>query len=290
MVQPCTIDSAKETGRTKWYVDWQSQQHARIFDGRHLLSPRALVRNFESFHDVRLLRHRLDPRQSVNLLEIGCATGEFYRYLKITSPQVAYYGIDISRPALDMAKQKYPDAHFVLTDPAIAIAENLRGHGIPDRPEIVYSKDVLHHQTDPFTFLSQLLQIPSGALLLRTRTRDTGQTVTDPEYSCQYHYDGWMPYIVFNVEELIGAIQRDVPEAEIAVYRNHMILGGKENRFLPKECYLPQTGTAETAVGVFLKTASPHRVTVEDCEEPRFSLSFGHRVSQYLKRRFSGSA
>ena len=55
-----------------------------------------------------------------------------------------------------------------------------------------------------------------------------------------------------------------------------MILGGRNDRFLPKECYLPETRTAETAVGVFKKTASPGRVTIEDRPDgnPRYTMRY----------------
>lgn len=54
-----------------------------------------------------------------------------------------------------------------------------------------------------------------------------GKTVLDPEQSCQYHYGGWMPYIVLNLDELIEHIKGEWPRSEILVCRNHMVLGGR---------------------------------------------------------------
>ncbi len=269
-------------GKERWYSDWQNDEHASHFDGRSSLLNRMLVRNYESFNDVRLLNDYLVRSRPTHLLEVGCATGEFYRYMRLKHPRPSYTGIDISLAALERARQKYPAGHFFASDPAMSLEENLGRQRLPTRWEIVYTKDVLHHQTDPFSFLAQLLGVSLRLLVLRTRTRDRGPTVLDPESSCQYHYRGWMPYIVFNIEELIDQIRRRIPDCEVILYRNHMVLGGVGNRFLPKECYLPETGTAETAVGVFLESDHRQRVQVIDREERSAHHPIGERILHRL--------
>ena len=77
-----------------WYRDWQSQAHVVMYDGRSRLGRRDLIRNYEAFNDVRLLKEHLDPARSVTLLEVGCATGEFSRYVQCIRPAVRYYGVD----------------------------------------------------------------------------------------------------------------------------------------------------------------------------------------------------
>lgn len=247
-----------------WYDDWQHQQHAVAFDGCRRLDRRNLVRWQEGLNDVRLLNERVTRDRTLSLLEVGCATGELYRYLRIRYPRVRYYGLDISRVAIARAKQKYPEAAYFVNDPTTPIDATLQACGIPAHPELVYAKDVLHHQTEPLAFLSQLIQIAGEAVVVRCRTRDAGPTEWDPERSCQYHYDGWMPYLVVNLQELLDHVMAEAPEAEVVVYRNHTVLGGKYNRFLPKELFLPSTGTAETALGMFRRTEHPGRVTIAD--------------------------
>jgi len=273
-----------ESTLTKWYSDWQNRRHASEFDVRHTLDSKNLIRAYEAFNDVRLLNGRLDQSSDISLLEVGCATGEFYRYLRVKYPRVRYYGIDISRAAIARAREKYPEAHFAVSNPDIKITDALRDLRMPEHPEIVYAKDVVHHQTRPFEFVSGLLQLPSEALIMRCRTRDVGETELDPELSCQYHYDGWMPYIVVNLNALIDHILEANPGCEVVVLRNHMILGGQYNRFLPKECYLTETGTAETAVGVFKKTECPGKVSIEDRTDQNPNYSLGYKVRRGLSR------
>ena len=271
----------------RWYVDWQNPDHARHLDFRHSLDDRNLVRNYEAYNDVRLLKERLDPGRPLVLLEVGCATGEFYRYLRFQYPNVTYYGLDISEPAITRAKEKYPKANFFVTRPEVKISDILKELSLPEAPEVVYAKDVILHQTRPFEFLSDLVKIAAEALVIRCRTRDVGETELDPELSCQYHYDGWMPYIVMNLDELIAHIRKEAWQSEVVVYRNHVVLGGQNNRYLPKECYLKATGTAETAIGVFKKTDNAGKLVIEDHPDMNPKYTLDYRLKRYV-RRLSG--
>lgn len=272
----------------RWYEDWQDMEHTRQLDGRSTLPDTGLVRNYEHFSDVPLLGERLQALGATKLLEVGCATGEFYRYLYLKHPNVSYTGIDVARPAIQRAQQKYPHGRFLVCDPAQSVSQTLRANNLDAKWPVVYSKDVMHHQTDPFGFLAQLLEVCTDTLVMRTRTRDQGPTVVDPERSCQYHYKGWMPFIVLNVDELAAQIRRHAPDSEIVMVRNHMVLGGRENRFLPKECYLPETGTAETAVGIFLKSSHPGKTRVTDRTETPVRHTLADRIAARLRRRSPG--
>lgn len=67
-----------------------------------------------------------------------------------------------------------------------------------------------------------------------------------------------------------------------------MVLGGKENRFLPKECYLPETGTAETAIGIFLRSTHPGCVRVIDRAEKPVRHPLMDRLQIFLQKRMQG--
>lgn len=271
--------------KLQWYTDWQSAEHARRFDFGLSLDIKNLQRSYESLNDVHLLNNRIERNQALTLVEVGCATGEFYRYLRIKHPHVNYFGTDISRVAITRAKEKYPQASFFVIDPSDEVTNQIRQLPMSSNPEIVYAKDVVHHQIDPFGFIYELLRLASETLIFTCRTRDVGETMLDPELSCQYHYNGWMPYIVMNLQDLINHIAKGFPGCEVVALRNHMILGGQHNRFLPKECYLAETGTAETAVGVFKRTAHPGKVSIEDQKE----LAFQFTLSSRLRRRIGAT-
>lgn len=268
----------------KWYGDWQDPAHAERFDARSRLDTRNLIRNYEAFNDVRLLKERLDASRAVDLLEVGCATGEFARYVRLRFPRVRYTGIDLSEPAIGRARAKYPETAFFVVEAGRSLADTLTALGLPERPAIIYSKDVVPHQVEPLAFLSGLIRQASETVIVRCRTRDHGQTERDPDRSCQYHYGGWMPYIVLNLRELIEHMLAEAPGSEVVVYRHHMVLGGSNNRFLPKDLYLAETGAAETAVGLFKKTDQPGRVTVRDRSDEDFSGTWDYRVKRFAQK------
>lgn len=120
--------------------------------------------------------------------------------------------------------------------------------------------------------------------MVRLRTRDQGPTEWDPERSCQFHYGGWMPYIVLNLDELLAFLRRQAPDAQIHVQRHHVVLGGLHGRYLPKDCYLPETGTAETAIALWRRVPEPGRVTVEDRRERPLAYTLGFRVRGAWRR------
>lgn len=267
-----------------WYGDWQDPAHVEMFDARSRLDARNLIRNYEAFNDVRLLRERVDASRAADLLEVGCATGEFSRYLRVTLPRVRYTGVDVSAPAITHAKAKYPRTPFFVVEADRPLAESLSRLGFSQPPAIIYAKDVMPHQVEPYAFLSSLIRQASEAVIVSCRTRDVGPTERDPERSCQYHYGGWMPYIVVNLQELIDMITGEFPDRELVIYRHHLILGGHNGRFVPKELYLKETGTAETAVGIFKTADRPGRVVVQDRPDGGFTGTWDYRVTGAVRR------
>ncbi len=186
------------------------------------------------------------------IVDIGSATGTTYRFLrnKIGSSGFSYKGIDISMPVIERARVLYPEVNF------------LKSHGespyeiLRSKSDIVYSRDTVLHQENPYEFLDQLLEITERFLIIRLRTRDDGDTEFDISKSCQLHYDSfWMPYIVLNIEELIAHIKKNKNVVKIKINRSYEVLGGQNNRFLPKDLYFKKTGTAETSMMIELDSS-----------------------------------
>src|SRR5437773_1990024 len=228
----------------RFYAAWKEEEHAVHFDGLRFIPTPLLVRRWEGFNEIRLLADLLRREPRATVLEVGCATGEMYRYVARRHPAATYIGADISEPAIARAREKFgARARFIVTDPALAALDGLA-------PDIVFCRDVLHHQTEPWPFLERLYRLAGHALVMRTRTRDKGETEYTAELSCQYHAGGWVPFVILNVDELAETVSstfRPAP-AQITPVKDPIVLGGQHGRFLPKDCYEPATGTAETAM------------------------------------------
>jgi len=261
---------------------WQEARHADFFDSRAHYSLERLRRVYENFNEFRLFLEHKKEILGRDFVEIGCATGELYRYLRRYYSEFTYCGFDISEPAIERARQKYPEGRFELCKPDLSdvIAANLH-------PAVVWARDVVHHQPDPFEYLSRLLSISNEVTILRIRTRDKGTTVLDPEQSCQWHYNHWIPYIVLNIDETLDVICKAIPIRKLLVVKRYVQLGGWHNRFLPRECYYPDTGTAETALYVArLENGDrPPEIVVSTREDSSYAPSLIFRGLDYIRRR-----
>ena len=246
---------------SKTHEAWHEDIHAVFFDAWYNLPLKQLKKRCESFNEVRLFQENKPFIKGKRFVEIGCATGELYRYLKAFHPEFQYLGFDISEPAIRRAKEKYPQGNFSLCEEDLSdvMRQNLS-------PSVVFERNVVVHQPNPFEFLSKIITIPNEAVILRLRTRDQGETVLDPELSCQWYHSKWVPYMVLNIDECIEKIRQTVNFEALYIVKNYQQLGGHTNRFLPKECYYPETGTAETAIYIQLaknKVSNPKIVISE---------------------------
>ena len=259
---------------------WQNSTHAELFDAWANLPLSALRKTYESFNEIRLLVQHESHLKGRHFLELGCATGELYRYLRYRHPQFQYVGFDISKVAIERAGQKYPAGRFFVCGIDL---DQIQNH--QPRPDILFARDVVHHQPCPLEFLGKLLAIPREAVFLRIRTRDQGKSVLDPDQSCQWNYQHWAPYMVLNTDEVIATISQIKIVEKICIYKHYQVLGGRHNRFLPKECYDPATGTAETAV--YVKFSKEHRdspqIVVQAVPDARPEYSWMDNLLSRLK-------
>ena len=237
---------------------WNHEMHASVFDYMHKRPGFILKKHYESFNEGRLLKQFASQIKGKRFFEIGCATGELYRYLDQYLPKFEYTGFDISAPAISRAKSKYPEANFyqLFSLSPESIEEE---HG---RSDVIWCRDVILHQSEPYDFMDSLIDLANEALFLRLRTRDKGATETNPEVSCQLHWDKhWIPYMILNTDELISKIRNHQHVKKLVISRNYEPLGGQNFRFLPKELFFTSTLTAETALYI-----QKSRVTDADME------------------------
>lgn len=258
---------------------WGDQAHAKVFDYMHAMPNFILKKHYESFNEGRLLKAFKTSTGSGKLFEIGCATGELYRYIDNYRSDFNYLGFDISEPAIRRAKQKYPKGNFHrLTNGFEEIVQKF------GQPEVVWCRDVVLHQDDPYYFLDNLINLAKEAALIRLRTRDVGDTVFDTQISCQLHWDKfWVPYIVVNTDEMIRRIEAHKDVRKVVICRAYEVLGGHNYRVLPKELYFTGSGTAETALFIQKGPRGNNGLEVswmDQSDRPQYTL--GERVIRKL--------
>lgn len=250
---------------------WGDETHAKVFDYLSNRPNFLIKRHYERFNEGRLLKMCSNKIKGETFFEIGCATGDLYRYISTFMNRFNYFGFDISEPAIQRAKAKYPQVEFHQLSVNIDAIANDYG-----RPDIIWCRDVVLHQTLPYVFLDSLITLSNEAVILRLRTRDVGKTVFEAENSCQVHWDKhWVPYIVLNIDELIAEIKKHETVGKIIISRSYEVLGGHHLRFLPKDLYFTSAGGAETAVYIHKGARTNGKVEVQYMDRndrPKLSL------------------
>jgi len=106
-------------GITEEIVDPYSKEQLLSFYNFHLQkfgdrpealrwTPQGQLRRYQTLMDIA-------PASLLNnstVLDYGCGTGDFYKFLKRRSINVKYTGVDINENFIDLAKKKYPECTF----------------------------------------------------------------------------------------------------------------------------------------------------------------------------------
>lgn len=225
---------------------WDNEEHARRF-GRAitLRNDFKFLMEFRPSIPARCLNYVSNVAQGneISVLDIGCAAGDYYSYLTCqrASRTFEYEGVDISKVAIEAANRYYQTDRFQVID---------RDEDLEDKTgDIVLSVNVLQHQPMAIDNLVRILQCAKQYLVVTLRTRENGETVLDPELSCQRIFGEWVPFIVINSKELYRTIFSSVPgPVRISSFKEYRMFAGAGPRFLPKELYIEESGTAVTTL------------------------------------------
>ena len=230
----------------KYFKGWDNKSHLDKFNPWNYYSNSFFNYTFGSFYENKKILELIKKKNNIEVLDVGCASGYLLRYiLKNVSGfnTKNYLGVDISKSAIEFAKKKYGINNFKVLDNENLIFNDNTLY------DIVYSRDTILHQVNPIQFINKLLKLSKNYIVLRLRTRDKGKTEFNSEHSCQMHYDKyWMPYIVINIDELIEIFKMNAFIKEVSINKSYMTLGGQNYRFLPKDLYFSDSGTAETSI------------------------------------------
>ena len=223
---------------------WKSIEHKKTFDVWNKMSKSYFKYIFSSFEENKYLLKYLSQKKKSSILDYGCSSGYLKRFLNLNfGEKFDYTGYDISEQSIKLAKQLYGNDYFLDEDDY-----KLNNTFKNKKFDLVYSRDTVLHQKDPWKFICELVSKVKKTIILRLRTRNHGNTILDIEKSCQLvSGEKWVPYIVLNYQELIQFLQK-FNFKFIMTNRSKTILGGKNNRYLDKSLYYKNTEGAETSI------------------------------------------
>ena len=111
-------------------MDPYSREHLLSFYNFHLKqfgdrpealrwTPQGQLRRYHALAEIA------PDLNNASILDYGCGTGDFYRFLKRRGFNVHYTGVDINENFIELAKRKYPECAFQVTD---ASEDRLEGY------------------------------------------------------------------------------------------------------------------------------------------------------------------
>jgi SAM-dependent methyltransferase len=158
-------------------------------------TPQGQLRRYHTLADIA----PAGDMQGCTVLDYGCGTGDFYRFLKRRGVNVRYTGVDINEKFIALAKKKYPECAFHVMD-ADADADALEG--VFDYIFICGVFNLQVHGVDEDlknTLVSLFRRCNKGlalnALSSHASIRDPELHVTSPEEMVGFAIDKLSPFV-----------------------------------------------------------------------------------------------
>jgi hypothetical protein len=144
----------------------------------------------------------VDQAEVIN--ELGVGGGRSYQFFtnllngrrKGRTQNFNYQGYDIAQQCVDFCNSTF-GPRFELVDESSEFR----------KCDLFFFFDVLVHSEDPLALLDKVSLSTTKFLCFQTPTRDAGVTEYNPEKSCRLENGTWVPWIVFNLDELLDELR-----------------------------------------------------------------------------------
>ena len=139
----------------------------------------------------------------IKVLDVGCASGGFFNIMRTLEPAIDYTGIDIAKPAVDLARQRYPEARFEVTS----------GMAMPFDDgtfDLVHCTSVLNNEPRYPELWREMYRVANRFVLADMRLlKDIGglESAQNSSYTIQFEgqdQEAVVPYVVSDADEVIS--------------------------------------------------------------------------------------
>jgi SAM-dependent methyltransferase len=156
-------------------------------------TPQGQLKRYHMLADIAPAR----DLNNATMLDYGCGTGDFYKFLKRRGINVKYTGVDINENFINLAKKKYPECTFRVMN-----ADDDQFEGFYDYIVIcgVFNLQVPGVDDDMKNALVTLFRHCNKALALNALSshapiRDPELHVTSPEEMVKFSIENLSPFI-----------------------------------------------------------------------------------------------
>ena len=142
------------------------------------------------------------------VLDVGCASGGFFNIMRSFEPDLEYTGIDLSEKAIALARERYPEATFVLTE----------GFNLPfddNTFDIVHCTSVFNNEPKYQEMLKEMYRVSNRFVVVDIRLLKNIGEVQETVYNIQFNandVEAKVPYVVNDADEVANFILQLEPK------------------------------------------------------------------------------
>ena len=144
----------------------------------------------------------------VKVLDVGCASGGFFNIMRSIEPDIEYTGIDLSERAVELARERYPEAMFKVTE----------GFDLPFEDntfDVVHCTSVFNNEPNYQAMLKEMYRVSSRFVIADIRLLKGIGSQQNSIYNIQFAGDAveaTVPYVVNDADEVASFILRLDPK------------------------------------------------------------------------------
>lgn len=156
---------------------------------------------------IRRYHALLDIAPDLNgqkILDYGCGMGDFYRFLKRRGIDVNYTGVDINENFITVARQRYPECRFMVTDineePLAESFDYIFICGVFNLNVPGVDEDMKNTLLYLFKYCNKGLAL--NALSSHTPVKDVELHFTSPEEMLKFAIENLSPYVALRHDRI----------------------------------------------------------------------------------------
>ena len=136
------------------------------------------------------------------VLDVGCASGGFFNIMRSFEPHIEYTGIDLSDKAVELAKERYPEARFMVTG----------GFRLPFQEndfDIVHCTSVFNNEPNYQEMLEEMYRVANRFVLVDIRLLKGLGGQLESVYNIRFNgkaVEATVPYVVNDADEVANFI------------------------------------------------------------------------------------
>ena len=136
------------------------------------------------------------------VLDVGCASGGFFNIMRSYEPHIEYTGVDISERAVELAKERYPEATFIVTEGFELVFAN-------NTFDVVHCTSVFNNEPNYQAMLQEMYRVSNRFVLVDIRLlKGIGRQV-ESVYNIQFNsecVEANVPYVVNDADEVANFV------------------------------------------------------------------------------------